>query len=41
MKDDDNEAIHNFHVQICFDLCKALLESGKVYGFYFYTLNHE
>ena len=40
MKDND-EAIRNFGVQICFDLCKALLDSGKVYGLHFYTLNRE
>ncbi|CAF5125062.1 unnamed protein product, partial [Rotaria socialis] len=31
----------NFGVQACLDLCCALLDSGKVNGLHFYTLNRE
>ncbi|CAF1203890.1 unnamed protein product [Rotaria sordida] len=38
---DNDEAIRNFGVQTCLDLCRTLLESGKVDGLHFYTLNRE
>ncbi|CAF3418989.1 unnamed protein product [Rotaria socialis] len=38
---DNDEAIRNFGVQACLDLCCALLDSGKVNGLHFYTLNRE
>ncbi|CAF1407951.1 unnamed protein product [Rotaria magnacalcarata] len=38
---DNDEAIRNFGVQICVDLCRILLDSGKVHGLHFYTLNRE
>ena len=38
---DNDEAIRNFGVQACLDLCRALLDSGKVHGLHFYTLNRE
>ncbi|CAF1376616.1 unnamed protein product [Rotaria sordida] len=38
---DNDEAIRNFGVQTCVDLCKALLNSDKVHGLHFYTLNRE
>lgn len=38
---DNDEAIRNFGVQTCLDLCEKLLETGKVFGLHFYTLNRE
>ncbi|CAF1098843.1 unnamed protein product [Adineta ricciae] len=38
---DNDEAIRHFGVQTCLDLCRDLLESGKVHGLHFYTLNRE
>ncbi|CAF2353637.1 unnamed protein product [Rotaria sp. Silwood2] len=38
---DNDEAIRNFGVQTCLDLCRVLLDSGKVNGLHFYTLNRE
>ncbi|CAF5097228.1 unnamed protein product, partial [Rotaria magnacalcarata] len=38
---DNDEAIRNFGVQACLDLCRTLLDSGKVNGLHFYTLNRE
>lgn len=38
---DNDEAIRNYGVQSCLDLCQELLNSGKVHGVHFYTLNRE
>jgi len=38
---ENDEAIRNFGVHWCLDLCRKLLDSGKVYGLHFYTLNRE
>ncbi|CAF0895384.1 unnamed protein product [Adineta steineri] len=38
---ENDEAIRNFGVQTCLDLCSALLDTGKVHGLHFYTLNRE
>lgn len=37
----NDEAIRNFGVQTCIDLCRTLLHTGKVHGIHFYTLNRE
>ncbi|CAF4593524.1 unnamed protein product [Rotaria socialis] len=37
----NGEAIRNFGVQKCVDLCRTLLDSGKIHGLHFYTLNRE
>ncbi|CAF4263259.1 unnamed protein product, partial [Rotaria magnacalcarata] len=36
---DNDEAIRDYGVQACVDLCQKLLDSGKVLGIHFYTLN--
>ncbi|CAF1900997.1 unnamed protein product [Rotaria magnacalcarata] len=38
---DNDEAIRDYGVQACVDLCQKLLDSGKVLGIHFYTLNRE
>ena len=38
---ENDEAIRKFGVDICLDLCRALLKSGKIHGLHFYTLNRE
>ena len=38
---DNDEAIRNLGVDLCVDMCKALLNSGQVNGLHFYTLNKE
>ncbi len=38
---DNDEAIRNYGVDLAFDLCKQLLDSGRVNGLHFYTLNRE
>lgn len=38
---ENDEAIRNYGVQMCLDLCHALLKSGQVHGLHFYTLNRE
>lgn len=40
MKDND-EAIRNYGAQACIELCQKLLDTGKVLGLHFYTLNRE
>ncbi|CAF0724785.1 unnamed protein product [Didymodactylos carnosus] len=38
---DNDEAIRNFGVHACLQLCTSLLDSGIVNGLHFYTLNRE
>jgi methylenetetrahydrofolate reductase (NADPH) len=38
---DDDAAIKALGVQVCAKMCKRLLQTGKVHGFHFYTLNLE
>ncbi len=38
---ENDEAIRNYGIEMCVQLCKELLESGLVNGLHFYTLNRE
>lgn len=38
---DNDEAVRNFGIDYCIDMCRELLTSGHVNGLHFYTLNRE
>lgn len=38
---DNDAAIRNYGIQLAVDMCRVLLDSGKVPGLHFYTLNRE
>lgn len=38
---DNDAAIRNYGIQQAVDMCRVLLDSGKVPGLHFYTLNRE
>ena len=37
----DDEAVREYGINMCTDMCRTLLNSGKVNGLHFYTLNRE
>lgn len=38
---DNDAAIRNYGIQLAVEMCRVLLDSGKVPGLHFYTLNRE
>lgn len=38
---DNDAAIRSYGIQLAVDMCRLLLDSGKVPGLHFYTLNRE
>lgn len=38
---DNDAAIRNYGIQLAVQMCRVLLDSGKVSGLHFYTLNRE
>ena len=38
---DNNSAVSNYGINYAAEMCKQLLESGRVHGLHFYTLNRE